>query len=107
MRGGGSYSAVTRGPKDAIDGAIPLGLAAIRRLPEAGASRLFTLAEIGRAAGGTSRDLVRQAILGVRPRWPRRPTQSHRDSSVLRHEAARNPPAIIRDVRCSLRWNRS
>jgi hypothetical protein len=35
MRGGGYYSAVTRGAKDAIDGAIPLVLAAIRRLPDA------------------------------------------------------------------------
>jgi hypothetical protein len=73
MRGGGYYSAVTRGAKDAIDGAIPLVLAAISRLPDVDTSRLFTLADIGCADGGTSIDLVRQAILGVRARWPRRP----------------------------------
>jgi hypothetical protein len=73
MRSGGYYSAVTRGAKDAIDSAVPLVLAAIRCLPDADASRPFTLADIGCADGGTSLDLVHQAILGVRARWSRRP----------------------------------
>jgi hypothetical protein len=73
MRVGGYYSAVTRGAKDAIDGAIPLVCAAIRRLPDGDSSRPFTLADIGCANGGTSFDLVRQAITEVRARWPRRP----------------------------------
>jgi hypothetical protein len=40
-RGGGYYSAVTLGAKDAIVGAIPLVRAAIRRLPDADTSRLI------------------------------------------------------------------
>jgi hypothetical protein len=73
MRGGGYDSAVTRGANDAIGGAIPLVRAAIRRLPDANASRPFTLVDIGCADGGTSINLVHQTILGVCARWPRRP----------------------------------
>jgi hypothetical protein len=72
-RGGGYYSAATCGAKDAIDGAIPLVRAAIRRLPDGDPSRPLTLADFGCADGGTSLDPVRQAIAEVRAHWPRRP----------------------------------
>jgi hypothetical protein len=73
VQGDGYYSAVTRGAKDAIDGANSLVCEAIRLLPEADASCPFTLADIACANGGPSIDLVQQAIHGVRARWPRRP----------------------------------
>jgi hypothetical protein len=73
MRGGGYYSAVTKSAKDAIDGATPLVLDAIRRLPDADAATPFLLADMGCADGGTSLDMVRQALFAVRARWPQRP----------------------------------
>ena len=73
MRGGGYYSAVTKSAKDVIDGATPLVLDAIRRLPNSDAATPFTLADMGCADGGTSLDMVRQAITTVRERWPQRP----------------------------------
>jgi hypothetical protein len=73
MRGDGYYSATTQGAKDVINGATPLLLAAIRRLPDTDASRPLTFTDMGCADGGTSVDLVRQMIAGVRDRWPRRP----------------------------------
>ena len=72
MRGGGYYSAVTKGAKDAIDSATPLVLEAIRRLPDRDTSTPFILTDMGCADGGTSLDLVRQAITAVRDRWPHR-----------------------------------
>ena len=72
MRGGGYYSAVTKGAKDAIDSATPLVLEAIRRLPDQDTSVPFTLTDMGCADGGTSLDLVRQAITAVHDRWPQR-----------------------------------
>lgn len=73
MRGGGYYSTATKGAKDTIDGATPLVLDAIRRLPDRGDSIPFTFADMGCADGGTSLDLVRQVIGAVRARWPQRP----------------------------------
>jgi hypothetical protein len=73
MRGGGYYSAVTKGAKDVIDGATPLVLDAIHRLPDSDATTPFTLADMGCADGGTSLDMVRQAVSAVRARWPQRP----------------------------------
>jgi hypothetical protein len=73
MRGGGYYSTATKGAKDVIDGATPLVLDAIRRMPDASGSSPFTLTDMGCADGGTSIDMVRQATLAVRARWSRRP----------------------------------
>jgi hypothetical protein len=73
MRGGGQYSIAAKGAKDAIDSATPLVLEAINRLPDGDTSAPFTIADIGCADGGTSLDLVRQAIAVVRDRWPQRP----------------------------------
>ena len=72
MRGGGYYSAVTKGAKDAIDSATPLVLEAIQRLPDQDTATPFTLTDMGCADGGTSLDLVRQAITIARDRWPHR-----------------------------------
>ena len=72
MRSGGYYSAVTKIAKDVIDGATPLVLDAIRRLPDTDAATSFTLADMGCADGGTSLDMVRQAICAVRDRWAQR-----------------------------------
>ena len=73
MWGGGYYSTATKGAKDVIDGATPRVLDAIRRMPETRTEDPFTLADMGCADGGTSIDLMRQAITAVRERWPRRP----------------------------------
>ena len=73
MRGGGYYSAVTKGAKDVIDSATPLVLNAIRCLPTSDAATPFTLADMGCADGGTSLDMVRQAVAAVHERWPQRP----------------------------------
>ena len=54
MRGGGYYSAVTKGAKDAIDSATPLVLEAIQRLPDQDTATPFTLTDMGCADGGTS-----------------------------------------------------
>jgi hypothetical protein len=73
MRSSGYYSAVTKGAKDVIDSATPLVLDAISRLPDADVMSPFTFTDMGCADGGTSLDMVRQAITAVRDRWPQRP----------------------------------
>ena len=73
MRGGGQYSTAAKGAKDAIDSATPLVGEAISRLPDGDISTPFTLVDIGCADGGTSLDMVDEAIAAVRGRWPQRP----------------------------------
>jgi SAM dependent carboxyl methyltransferase len=73
MWSGGHYSTATKGAKDVIDGATPLVLEAIRLMPNTGASNLFTFTDMGCADGGTSIDLVRQAVGAMRTRWKQRP----------------------------------
>jgi SAM dependent carboxyl methyltransferase len=73
MWSGGYYSTATKGAKDVIDGATKLVLDAIRRMPDNGSSNSFTFTGMGCADGGTSIDLVRQAVGAVRARWPQRP----------------------------------
>ena len=70
---GGHYSIATKGAKDVIDGATPLVVDAIRRIPDTDTANPFTLTDMGCADGGTSIDMVRQATAAVRARWPRRP----------------------------------
>jgi hypothetical protein len=72
MRAGGYYSAATRGARAVIDNATPLVLETIYRLPDCGASTVFTMTDMG-CADGTSLDLVRRVIAAVRNRWPDRP----------------------------------
>jgi hypothetical protein len=73
MAGGGQYSTATKGCKDVIDGATPLVLDAIRRMPDTRTSNTFTLTDMGCADGGTSIDMIRQATATVRARWPHLP----------------------------------
>jgi hypothetical protein len=63
----------TRGAKEVIDGAAPLVLEAIRRMPDADVSSPFFMTDMGCADGGTSIGMVRQALAAVHDRWPRRP----------------------------------
>ncbi len=70
MKGGGYYSLATLGAKHVIDGATPLVLEAIARMPDASAP--FTMSDMGTADGGTSLDLVGKVIETVRRRWPAR-----------------------------------
>lgn len=72
MRGGGYYSAVTKGALDVIRGATPLVLDVIGRLPDPDGSIPFIVTDMGCADGGTSLDLMRQIITSVRDRWPQR-----------------------------------
>jgi len=85
MRGGGYYSIATKGAKDVIDGATPLVVNAISRLPDRDGSTPFTFADMGCADGGTSLDLVQQTISAVRNRWRRR-----RPISVIYTDQPRN-----------------
>jgi len=73
MKGGGYYSLATIGAKHVIDGAVPLLLGAIERMPDAPGPFVFT--DMGTADGGTSRDLVARMIEAVRRRWPGREIQ--------------------------------
>jgi len=52
MWGGGRFSTATKGNKDVIDGATPLALDAIRRIPNTDAATPFTLTDMGCADGG-------------------------------------------------------
>lgn len=70
MKGGGYYSLATLGAKHVIDGATPLVLDAIARMPDSGAA--FTMSDMGTADGGTSLDLVGTVIQAVKRRWPAR-----------------------------------
>src|SRR5262249_51751463 len=70
MKGGGYYSLATLGAKHVIDGATPLVLEAIGRMPDGAGN--FTMTDMGTADGGTSLDLVAAVIEAVRARWPGR-----------------------------------
>jgi hypothetical protein len=73
MWSGGVYSTATKGAKDVIDGAAVLVLEAIRGMPDPDSTQPFTFTDMGCADGGTSIDMVRQAIGAVRERWPQQP----------------------------------
>lgn len=70
MKGGGYYSLATVGAKHVIDGATPMVLDAIARMPGGGGP--FVFSDMGTADGGTSIDLVAAMIEAVRRRWPGR-----------------------------------
>ena len=72
MRGGGYYSTATKGAKDVIDGATPLLIDAVHRMPDASPLTPFTLTDMGCADGGTSIDMIGQVVEAVRHRWPER-----------------------------------
>src|ERR1043165_263416 len=70
MKGGGYYSLATLGAKHVIDGASPMVLAAIARMPDGAGP--FVLSDMGTADGGTSIDLGTAVTAAVRARWPGR-----------------------------------
>ena len=70
MRGGGYYSAATKGARDVVDNATPLVLDTVDRLPDCDTSTVFTMTDMGCADGGTSLDLVRQVIAAVQTVGP-------------------------------------
>ncbi|MBT5435435.1 MAG: SAM-dependent methyltransferase, partial [Rhodospirillaceae bacterium] len=74
MTTGGAYSIATRGAKDVIDGAWPLVMDAIGRIPDRPGSA-FTLTDIGTADGGTSLEMIGDAIAAIRGRFPERDIQ--------------------------------
>jgi hypothetical protein len=96
MKGGGYYSLATLGAKHVIDGATPMVLEAIGRMPEA--SGAFVFADLGTADGGTSLDLVDAAVEAVRRRWPAREIvilhtdQPRNDFNALVANVHRRPP---------------
>jgi len=65
MSGGGLYSLATIGAKDVIDAATPMVTTAIEKMSLHGAAE-FTLSDMGCADGGTSLDMIRQALGAVR-----------------------------------------
>jgi hypothetical protein len=73
MWSGGHYSTATKGCKDVIDGATPLVLDAIHRLPETAPARPFPMMDMGCADGETSLEMVQRAVGAVRARWPQPP----------------------------------
>jgi len=74
MTAGGAYSLATRGAKDVIDGAWPLVREAIERIPDR-PDRPFTLSDMGTADGGTSLEMIGDAIGAIRERFPARDVQ--------------------------------
>lgn len=74
MTTGGAYSLATLGAKDVIDGAWPLVRDAIERIPDRRGSA-FTFSDMGTADGGTSLDMIGDAIAAIRDRFPERDVQ--------------------------------
>lgn len=74
MATGGAYSLATLGAKDVIDGAWPLVRNAIERIPDR-PGNAFTLSDMGTADGGTSFDMIGDAIGVIRGRFPERDVQ--------------------------------
>ena len=74
MKGGGYYSANTKGAKDVIDNTGSLALDAIANVDigSADSAAPFSIADYGAADGGTSIDLVRRLIEYVRGQVPER-----------------------------------
>lgn len=74
MKSGGYYSARTKGAKDVIDNATPLVLQALGDMTIADDPRRpFAIADFGCADGGTSLQMMGQAVGAVRKRAPSRP----------------------------------
>ena len=82
MKGGGYYSLATLGAKHVIDGATPLVLEAIQRMPDR--NDPFVMSDMGTADGGTSLDLVGKVIDTVKQRWPKR------DIAIVHTDQPRN-----------------
>lgn len=75
MKGAGYYSKATGGAKDVIDHGKSLVLGAIEAIGQTDNTRPFTMSDMGCADGGTSLDMVGEALCAIRARWPERPIQ--------------------------------
>jgi len=73
MKGSGYYSLATTGAKIVIDGAIPLIRGALEAMDIKDDGTVFAMADMGCADGGTSIDMVGQALQFVREKAPSRP----------------------------------
>ncbi len=73
MKGSGYYSLATTGAKIVIDRATPLVLGALEAMDIADDGSVFTMADMGCADGGTSIDMIGEALRHVRGRAPSRP----------------------------------
>ena len=74
MTAGGAYSLATLGAKDVINGAWPIVLDAIERIPDRPGSA-FTFSDMGTADAGTSLEMIGDAIAAIRQRFPERDVQ--------------------------------
>lgn len=74
MTRGGAYSLATLGAKDVIDGAWPLVREAIEQIPDRPSSA-FTFSDMGTADGGTSFEMIGDAVGAIRERFPDRDVQ--------------------------------
>lgn len=72
MKGGGYYSATTRGAKDVIDNAASMLHDAVTALPDSDAARPIQIADFGTADGGTSKRTIATTVQAIRSRWPER-----------------------------------
>jgi hypothetical protein len=82
MKGGGYYSLATLGAKHVIDGATPLVLDAVARMPASEGP--FVVSDMGTADGGTSLDLLGRIVEAVRQRW------ANREIAIVHTDQPRN-----------------
>ena len=68
MSSDGVYSLATKGAKDVIDNAMPLVVRAIDSIPRQSFASHFTLADMGCADGGTSLEMIQNALVAIRQR---------------------------------------
>ena len=73
MKGSGYYSLATTGAKIVIDNATPLVLGALDTMDIPDNGKIFAMADMGCADGGTSIDMIGKALRHVRERAPSRP----------------------------------
>ncbi len=73
MKGSGYYSLATTGAKIVIDGAMPMIRNALEAMDIQDDGTVFAVADMGCADGGTSIDMIGQALRFVREQAPSRP----------------------------------
>lgn len=76
MKGAGYYSKATTGARDAINGATPLVIEAIRKMRlNHGDSSVFRAVDMGAADGGTSLEMWGKVLTEIRAQAPLRPIE--------------------------------
>lgn len=73
MSSGGVYSLATKGAKDVINNATPMVAHAIDSIPLQAFRSHFSIADMGCADGGTSLEMIRNALTSVRQKAPDTP----------------------------------